>query len=166
MKNTEFRFAEKKDAPLILQFIRSLAEYEKMANEVVATEELLAEWIFEKQKAEVIFALEEGKEVGFALFFHNFSTFLGRAGIYLEDLFVLQEYRGKGYGKALLKKLAQIAVERGCGRLEWWCLDWNKPSIDFYRALGAEPMEEWTTYRIAGETLKQLAEENEGGETS
>ena len=166
MKNIQFRFAEKKDAPLILQFIRSLAEYEKMANDVVATEELLREWIFEKQKAEVIFALEDGKEVGFALFFHNFSTFLGRAGIYLEDLFVLQEYRGKGYGKALLKKLAQIAVERGCGRLEWWCLDWNKPSIDFYRSLGAEPMEEWTTYRIAGETLKQLAEENEGGETA
>ena len=118
MKNTEFRFAEKKDAPLILQFIRSLAEYEKMADEVVATEALLEEWIFDKQKAEVIFALEDGKEVGFALFFHNFSTFLGRAGIYLEDLFVLQEYRGKGYGKALLKKLAQIAVERGCGRLE------------------------------------------------
>ena len=158
MKNTEFRFAEREDAPLILRFIRSLAEYEKMADDVVATEELLTEWIFEKQKAEVIFALEDGKEVGFALFFHNFSTFLGRAGIYLEDLFVLEDHRGKGYGKALLKKLAQIAVERGCGRLEWWCLDWNKPSIDFYRSLGAEPMEEWTTYRIAGETLLRLAE--------
>jgi len=158
MKNTEFRFAEREDAPLILQFIRSLAEYEKMADDVVATEELLTEWIFEKGKAEVIFALEDGKEVGFALFFHNFSTFLGRAGIYLEDLFVLEDHRGKGYGKALLKKLAQIAVERGCGRLEWWCLDWNKPSIDFYRSLGAEPMEEWTTYRIAGETLLRLAE--------
>ena len=158
MKNTEFRFAEREDAPLILRFIRSLAEYEKMADDVVATEELLTEWIFEKQKAEVIFALEDGKEVGFALFFHNFSTFLGRAGIYLEDLFVLEEHRGKGYGKALLKKLAQIAVERGCGRLEWWCLDWNKPSIDFYRSLGAEPMEEWTTYRIAGERLLRLAE--------
>ena len=158
MKNTEFRFAEREDAPLILRFIRSLAEYEKMADDVVATEELLMEWIFEKGKAEVIFALEDGKEVGFALFFHNFSTFLGRAGIYLEDLFVLEEHRGKGYGKALLKKLAQIAVERGCGRLEWWCLDWNKPSIDFYRSLGAEPMEEWTTYRIAGETLLRLAE--------
>ena len=158
MKNTEFRFAEREDAPLILRFIRSLAEYEKMADDVVATEELLMEWIFEKGKAEVIFALEDGKEVGFALFFHNFSTFLGRAGIYLEDLFVLEDHRGKGYGKALLKKLAQIAVERGCGRLEWWCLDWNKPSIDFYRSLGAEPMEEWTTYRIAGETLLRLAE--------
>jgi len=165
MKNTEFRFAEREDAPLILRFIRSLAEYEKMADDVVATEELLREWIFEKQKAEVIFALEDGKEVGFALFFHNFSTFLGRAGIYLEDLFVLEEHRGKGYGKALLKKLAQIAVERGCGRLEWWCLDWNKPSIEFYRSLGAEPMEEWTTYRIAGETLYRLAEDDKEGET-
>ena len=157
MKNIQFRFAEKKDAPLILQFIRSLAEYEKMADEVVATEALLEEWIFDKQKAEVIFALEDGKEVGFALFFHNFSTFLGRAGIYLEDLFVLQEYRGKGYGKALLKKLAQIAVERGCGRLEWCCLDWNKPSIDFYLSLGAVPMEDWTIYRMTGETLERFA---------
>ncbi len=159
MKNTEFRFAEREDALLILRFIRSLAEYEKMADEVVATEELLTEWIFEKQKAEVIFALEDGKEVGFALFFHNFSTFLGRAGIYLEDLFVLEDHRGKGYGKALLKKLAQIAVERGCGRLEWWCLDWNKPSIDFYLSIGAEPMEDWTVYRISGDTLKQMGEE-------
>ena len=120
------RFATENDCALILHFIRDLAEYEKMADQVVASEELLREWIFEKQKAEVLFVCEEGKELGFALFFHNFSTFLGRAGIYLEDLFVLQEYRGKGYGKALLKKLAQIAVERGCGRLEWSCLDWNQ----------------------------------------
>ena len=120
------RFATENDCSLILHFIRDLAEYEKMADQVVASEELLREWIFEKQKAEVLFVCEEGKELGFALFFHNFSTFLGRAGIYLEDLFVLQEYRGKGYGKALLKKLAQIAVERGCGRLEWSCLDWNQ----------------------------------------
>ena len=127
-----------------------------MSDEVVATEELLREWIFEK-KAEVLFACEDGKEVGFALFFHNFSTFLGRAGIYLEDLFVLPEYRGKGYGTGLLMKLAQIAVERGCGRLEWWCLDWNQPSIDLYRSLGAEPMDEWTTYRLTGETLKEMA---------
>jgi GNAT superfamily N-acetyltransferase len=143
---------------MILHFIRDLAEYEKMADQVVASEELLREWIFEKQKAEVLFVCEEGKELGFALFFHNFSTFLGRAGIYLEDLFVLQEYRGKGYGKALLKKLAQIAVERGCGRLEWSCLDWNSPSIDFYRSLGAIPMDDWTTYRLTGETLKKLSE--------
>lgn len=158
MNKFDFRFAEEKDAALILQFIKELAAYEKMLDDVVATEELLKEWIFEKGKAEVIFALEDGEEVGFALFFHNFSTFLGRAGIYLEDLFVKPEHRGKGYGKALLKKLAQIAVERGCGRLEWWCLDWNKPSIDFYLSLGAESMEDWTTYRIAGDTLRNMAE--------
>jgi len=127
---------------------------------VVATEELLTEWIFDKNKAEVIFALDEsGKEVGFALFFHNFSTFLGRAGIYLEDLFVLPEYRGKGYGKGLLRQLAKIAVERKCGRLDWWCLDWNQPSIDFYKSLGAVPMDEWTTFRITGDTLTKMAEE-------
>lgn len=129
-----------------------------MENEVVADEALLEEWIFDKQKAEVIFAVADRKEVGFALFFHNFSTFLGRAGLYLEDLFVKPAYRGKGYGKAILKKLAAIAVERGCGRLEWSCLDWNKPSIDFYRSLGAVPMDEWTVYRVTGETLKTLAE--------
>ena len=144
--------------PLILNFIRGLAEYEKMSDEVVADEKTLEEWIFDKQKAEVIFALEGEKAVGFALFFHNFSTFLGRAGIYLEDLFVLPEYRGKGYGKALLKKLAAIAVERGCGRLEWCCLDWNKPSIDFYLSLGAQPLSDWTTYRVMGKTLSELAE--------
>jgi len=154
-----YRFAEKKDTGLILKFIRELADYEKMLSEVVADEETLAEWIFEKQKAEVIFALEDGKEVGFALFFHNFSTFLGRAGIYLEDLYVMPEYRGRGLGKGLIKALAEIAVKRGCGRLEWWCLDWNKPSIDFYLSLGAEPMSDWTVYRIAGDTLKKLGSE-------
>ena len=158
MKNLNFRYAKETDVALILYFIKELAEYEKMSDEVVATEELLKEWIFEKKKAEVIFALEDGKEVGFALFFHNFSTFLGRAGIYLEDLFVKSEYRGKGYGKALLKKLAEITVERGCGRLEWSCLDWNKPSIDFYLSLGAEQMSDWTTYRITGDTLRKMAE--------
>ena len=158
MNKLDFRFAEEKDAALILGFVKELAEYEKMSNDVVATEELLKEWIFEKKKAEVIFALEEGVAVGFALFFHNFSTFLGRAGIYLEDLYVKPEYRGKGYGKGLLKKLAQITVERGCGRLEWCCLDWNTPSIDFYLSLGAKPMEDWTSYRLTGDTLKSLAE--------
>ena len=153
-----FRNAQRNDVGLILQFIRELADYEKMLSEVVADEATLEEWIFDKQKAEVIFALEGEKEVGFALYFHNFSTFLGRAGIYLEDVYVKPEYRGKGYGKAILKKLASIAVERGCGRLEWWCLDWNKPSIDFYRSLGAEPMDDWTVYRIAGETRTNLAE--------
>ena len=142
-----FRYAKRDDISLILQFIKDLAAYEKMINEVVADEKTLEEWIFDKQKAEVIFAVVDDEEIGFALFFHNFSTFLGRAGIYLEDLFVKPEYRGKGYGKAILKKLAAIAVERGCGRLEWWCLDWNKPGIDFYLSLGAEPMDDWTVDR-------------------
>ncbi len=158
MNNLSFRYATKDDSALILKFIKELADYEHMLNEVIATEELLQEWIFEKQKAEVIFAMENDTEVGFALFFHNFSTFLGRAGIYLEDLYVQPEHRGKGYGKGLLKKLAQIAVERSCGRLEWWCLDWNQPSIDFYLSLGAEPMKDWTVYRIAGDTLHKMAE--------
>lgn len=153
-----FRYAQPEDCGLILKFIQALAEYEGMLEEVVATEPLLREWIFEKKKAEVLFACEDGREVGFALFFHNFSTFLGRAGIYLEDLYVMPEYRGRGYGKALLRRLAKIAVERGCGRLEWWCLDWNRPSIDFYLSLGAEPMQDWTVYRIAGDTLATLAE--------
>lgn len=153
------RFANENDTPLILLFIRELAEYEGLLPEVVATEDTLKEWIFEKQKAEVIFAVEDGKEVGFALFFHNFSTFLGRAGIYLEDLYVRPEYRGRGFGKALICRLAAIAKERGCGRLEWWCLDRNTPSVEFYLSLGAEPMSEWTVYRIAGETLKKLAEQ-------
>lgn len=152
-----FRYAKRDDISLILQFIKDLAAYEKMINEVVADEKTLEEWIFDKQKAEVIFAVVDDEEIGFALFFHNFSTFLGRAGIYLEDLFVKPEYRGKGYGKAILKKLAAIAVERGCGRLEWWCLDWNKPGIDFYHSLGAEPMDDWTVYRITGDTLSNLA---------
>ena len=154
----EFRMAKREDTALILQFILELAEYEKMRSEVVADEATLEEWIFDRQKAEVLFVLADGKEVGFALFFHNFSTFLGRAGIYLEDLYVKPEYRGKGYGKAILKRLASIAKERGCGRLEWWCLDWNQPSIDFYLSLGAQPMSDWTVYRIAGDTLTALAE--------
>lgn len=152
-----FRAAERKDTALILKFIKALAEYEKMSDAVIADEATLEEWIFDKQKAEVIFAVEGEKEVGFALFFHNFSTFLGRAGLYLEDLYVLPEHRGKGYGKAVLKKLASIAVERGCGRLEWCCLDWNRPSIDFYLSLGAEPLSDWTIYRMAGDTLKGFA---------
>ncbi len=160
MAKINYRYAGPEDTGLILSFIKALAEYEKMADEVVADEAILRERIFDQKRAEVIFALnEEGKETGFALFFHNFSTFLGRDGIYLEDLFVLPEYRGKGYGKGLITALAEIAVNNGCGRLEWWCLDWNKPSIDFYKSLGAEAMTDWTTYRIAGETLKKLAGE-------
>lgn len=153
----EYRFANEKDVSLILQFIKELAEYEKMSNEVVASEELLKEWIFDKKKAEVIFVMENDIEVGFALFFHNFSTFVGRSGLYLEDLYVKPKYRRKGYGKGLLKRLAQIAIERDCGRFEWTCLDWNKPSIDFYLSLGAKPMDDWTIYRIDGERLKQIA---------
>lgn len=156
MSQFSIRFAEKEDVSLILDFIKELADYEKMLDEVVASEKLLIEWIFDKKVAEVIFAMEDNNEVGFALFFHNFSTFLGRAGIYLEDLYVKPEYRGKGYGKSLIKKLAEIAIERGCGRLEWWCLDWNQPSIDFYLSLGAEPMKDWTVYRISGTSLENL----------
>ena len=153
-----FRSAVRSDTPLILRFIKDLAAYEQLLDEVIADEQTLETWLFDKQCAEVLLALENGVEIGFALFFHNFSTFLGRAGLYLEDLYVKPEARGKGYGKAILKKLASIAVQRGCGRLEWWCLDWNKPSIDFYRALGAEPMDDWTVYRLAGPTLTALPE--------
>ena len=160
MNRTKFRFADEKDTALIFDFIKALAEYEKMSDQVIADENLLREWIFEKKKAEVIFALEDGKEVGFALFFHNFSTFLGRTGIYLEDLFVKPEYRGRGHGKALIRELARIAVERGCGRLEWCCLDWNQPSIDFYLSLGATPLDEWTTYRLTGDRLQTFAKDN------
>ena len=159
MSELTFRKAEERDCELILSFIRALAAYEKMLDEVVATEDLIRERLFRRQRAEVLFACEDGKEVGFALFFHNFSTFVGREGLYLEDLYVLPEYRGRGYGKAILKKLAAVAVERGCGRMEWVCLDWNKPSIEFYRSLGARQMDEWTIYRLAGESLETLAKE-------
>ena len=154
---TGIRTASVEDCGRILQMIRALARYEKMEDQVVATEDLLREWIFEKKKAEVLFATEDGREVGFALFFHHFSTFLGRAGIYLEDLYVIPEYRGKGHGKALLKRLAQITLERGCGRLDWQCLDWNERSIAFYRSLGAEALDDWTGYRLSGKTLEEMA---------
>lgn len=153
-----FRAAKREDIPLILQFIKNLAEYENMLNEVVATEALLEEWLFVQKKAEVLFPVLDKGEIGFALFFYNFSTFLGRAGLYLEDLYIMPQYRGQGYGKAVLKELARLAVERGCGRLEWWCLDWNRPSIDFYLSLGAEPMEDWTVYRLSGKTLQEMVE--------
>lgn len=148
--------AERKDTEEILEFIRALAEYEHMSDQVVADLETLEHWLFDEKKAEVIFAAENGVKTGFALFFHNFSTFLGRAGIYLEDLFVKPEYRGKGYGKGLLTELARIAVERGCGRLEWSCLDWNRPSIDFYLSMGAVRMDDWTVYRVTGDRLAEL----------
>lgn len=151
-----FRFAEERDIPTILRCIRGLAEYEHMEDQVVADEDLLREWLFVRKKAEVLLGEVDGEPVGFALFFHNFSTFLGRAGIYLEDLFVFPEQRGRGYGKAFLTELARIAVSRGCGRLEWACLDWNQPSIDFYLSMGAVRMDEWTTYRITGDRLLEL----------
>ena len=157
IENFIIREAKSTDVPVILELIKGLAEYEKLAHEVVATEGILHEWLFEKKKAEVLIGEYDGVPVGFALFFHNFSTFLGRAGIYLEDLFVKPEYRGKGFGKMLLTKLAKIAVERGCGRLEWWCLDWNKPSIDFYLSMGARPMDGWTVYRVTGDKLTDMA---------
>lgn len=152
-----FRSATPGDIPQILAFIKLLADYEKLSDQVTATEALLREWFFEKKKAEVIFA-EAGQEtVGFALFFHNFSTFLGRAGLYLEDLYIKEAHRGKGYGKAILQELARLAVARGCGRLEWQCLDWNKPSIDFYLSLNACPMRDWTVYRLTGDALLNMA---------
>ena len=158
MENLSFRYAEEKDVPRILFFIREPAAYENMSDEVVVTEELLKEWVFEKKKAEVLFAFLNGEEIGFALFFHHFSTFPGRVGLYPEDLYVRPESRGKGCGKAILKELARITVERGCGRLEWCCLDWNRPSIDFHLSLGAEAMEDWTVCRLAGDRLKKMAE--------
>ena len=155
-KNTIIRKAVREDAALILEFIKGIAKYEKMENEVEATVELLEEQLFDKGRAEVIFAMEEGKEVGFALFFHNFSTFVGRAGLYLEDLYVYPGYRGRGHGKALFHELVRIAHERRCGRMEWVCLNWNKPSIDFYRSMGAVPLDEWTTYRLTEDALAKL----------
>lgn len=151
-----FRFAGRVDVPLVLRFIRELAHYEQMEDRVVADEATLERELFDERGAEVLLAERGGEAVGFALFFHNFSTFLGRRGLYLEDLYVRPEHRGAGVGTALIRELARIATERGCGRLEWWCLDWNEPSIRFYRSLGAEPMDEWTVYRISGETLAQL----------
>lgn len=154
----EVRFATRADVPLIIDFVRKLARYEHLENEVVADEAVMAKWLFDEKKAEVLFALCDGKEVGFALFFHNFSTFLGRCGIYLEDLFVLPEYRGQGFGKGLLKELARITVGRGCGRLEWCCLDWNQPSIDFYKKQNAVSMDDWTIYRLTGDALEAMAQ--------
>ena len=148
-----FRFAKEGDEGKILYFIKELAKYEKMPDEVVANEELLSKWIFDEHKANVLFVMADGKEVGFALYFNNFSTFLGRPGIYLEDLYIEPEYRHRGFGKALFEKLKSIARENGYGRVEWWCLDWNKPSIDFYLSLGAEQMSDWTTYRLSGKAL-------------
>lgn len=157
MKGYKLRFAEEKDVSLILDFIKELASYEKMLNEVVATEEILKESLFHKKVAEVIIGEYKDEPVSFALFFHNFSTFLGRPGIYLEDLYVKPEMRGKGIGKIILSFLAKLALERNCGRLEWSCLDWNEPSIKFYKDMGAIPMDEWTVYRVHEEDLDNLS---------
>lgn len=154
---TTLRFATEADVPLVLELIRGLADYEKLAHEVVADEATLAGSLFGGRRvAEVVIAEHEGAPAGFALFFHNFSTFLGRPGIYLEDLFVRPELRGRGIGESLLAFLGKLAVERGCGRLEWSVLDWNEPAIRFYRRLGAQPMDEWTVYRVTGSALEEL----------
>lgn len=163
MTTSTFRIrpAVENEAGTILKYIKLLAEYEKMLDEVEATEEGLRQAIFVNHEAEVVFAEERNGDayeiVGFALFFHNFSTFIGHKGLYLEDLFVLPEKRGKGYGKALLKYLAKTALERGCGRMEWVCLDWNEPSINFYKSIGAVPMDEWTIYRLTENAMKAFA---------
>ncbi len=159
IENVTFRLAQAEDVGLVLKFIKELADYEELLHEVVATEEILMETIFEKKAAEVVIAEYADEAIGFALFFHNFSTFLGRPGLYLEDLYVRPEMRGKGIGKLLLAYLAKLARDRNCGRLEWWCIDWNTPSIDFYKSLGAIPMDEWTVYRVTDKALVDLADE-------
>ena len=158
MGEVSVRAASEGDVPQILAFINELAEYERLSHEVVATEEALREHLFgDRPVAEVVIAEEGGDPAGFALFFHSFSTFLGRPGIYLEDLYVRQQFRGMGFGRALLACLAKLARERGCGRLEWWVLDWNEPAIRFYKSLGAAPMEDWSVYRLTGKALDELA---------
>jgi len=153
------RYAEREDVPLILEFIKGLAAYEKMLDEVVATEEILMESIFDKNGAEVLIGEYEGKPVSFILYFFNYSTFVGRSGLYLEDLFVIPEMRKRGFGREMFSILARVAKERNCGRFEWACLDWNKPSIEFYTKMGAVPMSDWTVYRISGKALADLAGE-------
>lgn len=156
MTEVTFRNAKESDVGLILEFIRKLADYENRLDEVIASEESLKKWIFDKHQAEVIFAVVDGKEVGFALFFLSFSTYISNVNLHLEDLFVDVEYRGNGYGKSLLKQLAKIVVERGYGRFEWTCLSWNQPSIDFYLSLGAK-QKDWNVFHLTGDELKDLA---------
>src|SRR5258708_4536643 len=152
--------ATPRDVPLILQLIKALAEYERMSNDVVANEDSLRETLFGAHpSAEVVIGYAGGEPAGFALFFHNYSTFLGKPGLYLEDLFVVPAFRGRGYGKALLRHLATLAVERGCGRFEWSVLDWNEPAIGFYKKLGAKPMDTWTIFRVTGDALQDLAKQ-------
>ena len=158
MEEVRVRAASEEDVPLILSFIEELAEYERLSHEVVATEESLRNWIFgESPVAEVLIGEDREEPAGFALFFHSFSTFLGRPGIYLEDLYVRPGFRGRGIGRALLVHLAMLAKERGCGRLEWSVLDWNEPAIGFYKGIGASPVGGWTVYRVTGEALEKLA---------
>ncbi len=157
IEDFKIRFAQVEDVPLILRFIKELADYEKLLHEVVATEEILKETLFNNRDAEVVIAEYKEEPVGFALFFHNFSTFLGRPGLYLEDLYIRPEMRNRGFGKTLLAFLADLALERKCGRFEWWCIDWNTPSIEFYKSIGAEPMDEWTVFRVDGHALDKLA---------
>lgn len=159
MKNMNIRPARPDEAPLILSFIKKLADYERCSDEVVATDEVIYDSVFVKKDANVLFVEEDGEVVGFALYFYNFSTFVGRKGLYLEDLFVLPEKRGLGYGKALLQHLARVAVEQNCGRMEWICLDWNEPSLKFYRSVGAIPMSDWTVQRLDEENLKKFAKQ-------
>lgn len=154
-----FRLATREDVSKIFFFIRKMAEYEKLEDEVKGDEKTLEEWIFDRKACEVLFLMVEGKEVGFALFFQNFSTFMGRGGLYLEDIFILPEYRHRGYGKKTFHELARIAKERGYGRMEWCCLDWNENSIRFYLSLGAKKMDEWTNYRLTRDKIEKLAEE-------
>lgn len=158
LEDFKLRLAGVEDVPLILDFIKALAEYEKMSDEVLATEEMLEKSLFQEKRAEVIIGEYKEKPVAFALFFHNFSTFVGRPGLYLEDIYVNPEMRGLGIGKIFLSFLAKLAVERDCGRFEWCCLNWNEPSIKFYKSLGAKAMDEWITFRLDGEELKELGE--------
>ena len=158
MTNFSIRPATEQDVPLISSVIRQLAEYERLSHEAVMTEETLRESLFgAKRHAEVLLGYADERPVAFAVFFHNFSTFLGRCGLYLEDLFVVPEMRGKGFGRAMLTELARIAYERKCGRFEWAVLDWNEPAIQFYKGLGAVPMEDWTIFRMTGKALERLA---------
>jgi GNAT superfamily N-acetyltransferase len=158
MRRMNIRMATEEDLPTILRFIRELAEYERLAHAVVATEDSLRATLFGNPRfAEVLIGEDDGEAFGFALFFHNYSTFLARPGVYLEDLYVRPDLRGRGYGRALLGRLAELAIERNCGRVEWAVLNWNESAIRFYRSLGALPMDQWTVYRVTGEALEQLA---------
>ena len=152
----QFRFAVREDIRLVFKFIKDLAAYENLSDKVVVTEAILDDWLFAQQKAEVVFCELAGKPIGFTLFFYNFSTFLGQSGLFLEDLYIEPEWRGRGYGKAIFVKLAEIALERGCGRLDWWCLNWNQPSRDFYESIGAQHLEEWRIYRLPKESFLTL----------